>query len=134
MAPKIKVLMADDEPDVLMVMAKKLREHGFDVIEAKDGYEAWDKIRFELPDVVLLDLVMPGMDGFEVLRKLRQEPPDTKWRPVIIVSAKDELSDMQESFSLEADHYITKPCRVEDIIKGIDLMVKLIPQRRTSDE
>lgn len=134
MAGKVKVLMADDEPDVLMIMAKKLREHGFDVIEATDGEDAWDKIRIERPDIVLLDLVMPGMDGFEVLKKLRQDPPDSKWRPVIIVSAKDELTDMQRGFSLEADHYIPKPCRIEDIVKGINLMLKLIPQRKISDE
>jgi len=134
MEGKIKILMADDEPDVLMIMAKKLREHGFEVIEATDGVDAWEKIQASRPDIVLLDLVMPRMDGFDVLKKLRQNPLDSKWRPVIIVSAKDELADMQRGFSLEADHYVTKPCRIEDIIKGINLMLKLIPQRRISDE
>jgi len=129
MDSKGKILIAEDEPDVLQVMAKRIKEEGYDVAPAHDGEEAWNKIRSEEPDVILLDLVMPKMSGFEVLKSLRQNPPSQKWQPVIIVSAKDELDDMHKGFQLEADHYLTKPCSMDDVMRGIRLMLSLIPQR-----
>lgn len=131
---QIKVLIADDEKDIIDIMAKKVRDAGYVVFESYDGQDAWDKIETVDPDVILLDLTMPKMDGFEVLKKLREDPPLKKWRPVIIVSAKGELDDMKKGFSLEADHYITKPCKMEDVLKAIRLMVGLIPQRKSSME
>jgi DNA-binding response OmpR family regulator len=125
----IKVLMADDEPEILNIMAKKVAQEGFGVITARDGVEAWGKIETENPDVIILDLTMPKMDGFTVLQKLRKNPPTQKWQPVIIVSAQDEYGTIHKSIDLEADHYITKPCRIDEIIRGIRLMVGLIPQR-----
>ncbi len=129
-----KVLIADDEPDILEVMARKIKAEGYAVVMARDGQEAWDKIGQEKPDVILLDLIMPKMDGYAVLEKLRQEPVAKKWAPVIIVSAQGELTDIRRGFDLEADHYITKPCRIEDVLNGIRLMVKLIPQRMDAAE
>ncbi len=134
MTTPIKVLMADDEEDILSVMAKKIGKEGYQVVTACNGQEAWEKIQSESPDVVLLDLTMPKMDGFQVLKNLREKPPSTKWQPVIIISARRELEDMQKGFSLEADHYISKPCAVADILKAIQLMVKLIPQHKTQSE
>lgn len=131
---KVKVLMADDERDVLEVMSKKIRMEGYDVITAEDGLQAWDFIVSESPDVILLDLTMPGMDGFTLLKKLREHPPSDKWQPVIIVSGLNELCDMQKGFSLEADHYLTKPCRIDEILKAIRLMASLIPQRKSKSE
>ncbi|HOW35574.1 MAG TPA: response regulator [Candidatus Omnitrophota bacterium] len=130
----IKVLIADDEKDTLEIMAKKVSEIGYQVVTAHDGQEAWDKIQSELPDVILLDLTMPKMDGLTVLKNLREHPPSKKWQPVIIVSARGELEDMKTGFTLEADHYLTKPCEMEAILKGIRLMVSLIPQRRSKKE
>ena len=132
--PEIKVLVADDEKDVLEIMAKRIAKEGYAVVMAVDGQEAWDKIIAESPDVILLDLTMPKMDGLEVLKKLRENPSTDKWQPVIIVSARRELEDMQKGLSLEADHYITKPCNMNDIIKGIKLMISLIPQRKSKKE
>ncbi|MCA9398813.1 MAG: response regulator [Candidatus Omnitrophica bacterium] len=132
---KIKVLMADDEEDILNIMAKKVTQAGYDVIKAIDGQDAWEKICNEVPDIIVLDLNMPKKDGFEVLKELRENPPDTKTQqPVIIVSARRELEDIKQGYEFDADHYISKPCDVEDIIKSIALMVKLLPQRKTSQE
>ncbi len=130
----IKVLIADDEPDVLAAMKKKVVNAGYAVITAKDGEEAWEKIKSELPDVILLDLTMPKLDGLEVLKNLRQNPPSVKWQPVIIVSARKELEDMKKGFSLDADHYLTKPCDMDAILKGIRTMVSLIPLRKSKLE
>ncbi len=125
----IKVLIADDEEAILGIMANKVAAQDYTVVTARDGQEAWDKIVSENPDVIILDIVMPKMDGWSVLHKLRSEPPSKKWQPVIIVSALGEMEHVQKGLDLEADHYLTKPCRIEDVLKGIRLMVSLIPVR-----
>ena len=130
----VKILIADDEPDILEIMAKRVHQEGYEVVTACDGQEAWDKIGLDDPDVILLDLAMPRMDGFTVLEKLRRTPPSAKWQPVIIVSANNEYENFKKGFALEADHYLAKPCNLEDIIKAIKLMISLIPQRKSISE
>lgn len=127
----IKILIADDEDVVLEIMARKIASQGYEVITAKDGQEAWDKIVSNVPDVIILDLNMPKMDGWALLSRLRQNPPTKRWQPVIIISARNELESLQKGINLEADHYLTKPCQIEDILKAIRLMLSLIPQRNT---
>ena len=127
----LKVLMADDELEILEIMAKKVEAQGYTVITAQDGQEAWEKIQSESPDVIVLDLTMPKMDGFEVLGRLRENPPQDKWQPVIIVSARTELEDVQKGISMEAEHYLMKPCSIEDILKAIRLMAGLIPHHKS---
>jgi DNA-binding response OmpR family regulator len=130
----LKVLMADDEPDVLDIMAKKVFVQGYTVIKARDGEEAWKKIQNESPDIIVLDLNMPKMTGFEVLQKLREMPPEEKWQPVIIVSSRNELDDVKKGLSLEAEHYLVKPCSIEEVIKAIRLVASLIPQHKLPSE
>ncbi len=125
----IKILIADDESMVLEIMARKIASQGYEVITANDGQEAWAKIVRDVPDIILLDLNMPKMDGWTVLSQLRKNPPTKRWQPVIIVSAQNELGSFQKGVNLEADHYLTKPCQMEDILKGIRLMLSLVPQR-----
>jgi DNA-binding response OmpR family regulator len=127
----IKILIADDEDVVLEIMARKIASQDYEVITAKDGQEAWAKINSELPDVIILDLNMPKMDGWAVLTQLRLKPPAKRWQPVIIVSAQSELESFKKGMDLEADHYLTKPCSIEDILKAIRLMLSLVPQRNT---
>jgi len=128
-AHPIKILIADDEDVVLEIMARKIASRGYEVITAKDGQEAWDKIVSDVPDIIILDLKMPKMDGWALLSRLRQNPPTKSWQPVIIISAQNELENFQKGMNLEADHYLTKPCQIEDILKAIRLMLSLIPQR-----
>ena len=130
----LKILIAEDEPEVLEITAKKIAEKGYSVVTAADGEEAWQKIQSESPDIIVLDLNMPKQDGFEVLQKLREHPPEEKWQPVIIVSARTRLEDVKKGLSLEAEHYIVKPCSIEDIFKAIRLMTGLIPQHKPSSE
>jgi len=127
----IKVLIADDEDVVLEIMARKIASQGYEVITAKDGQEAWNKIISGVPDIIILDLNMPKMDGWAVLSQLRQNPPTKRWQPVIIVSAQNELASFQKGMNLEADHYLTKPCQIDDVFRAIRLMLSLIPQRNT---
>jgi CheY-like chemotaxis protein len=127
----IKILIADDEDVVLEIMAKKIASQDYDVITAKDGQEAWSKIVSELPDVIILDLNMPKMDGWAVLSQLRRNPPTKRWQPVIIVSAQNELESFKKGMDLEADHYLSKPCPIENILKAIRLVLSLVPQHNT---
>jgi DNA-binding response OmpR family regulator len=131
MTSPYKILVADDEGLILDIMTSKIAAQGYKVISARDGEEAWAKIILESPDIILLDITMPKMNGLEVLKRLRSEPPSKKWQPVIIVSAAGDLEKIKESLALEADHYLTKPCRMEDILKAIRMMVSLIPHRNT---
>ena len=123
--------MADDEDAILEIMARRVASQGYKVIVARNGVEAWAKIVSDSPDIIILDLTMPQMTGWEVLAKLRKDPPSPKWQPVIIVSAQSDSEKIKEGFEAEADHYLTKPCRIEDILKAIRLMASLIPQRDT---
>ena len=127
----IKILVADDEDVVLEIMASKIASQDYEVITACDGQEAWEKIVSQDPDVIILDLIMPKMDGWAVLSRLRNDPPTKRWQPVIIISGQNELESFQKGVDLEADHYLTKPCQIEDILKAIRLMLSLIPQRDT---
>ena len=126
---KFKVLIADDEPDILKVMVKAVKAHGYDVVSAANGQEAWDKIKKDNPDIILLDLIMPEMHGLTILKKLKQDPLPGKWQPVIIISALGELEDVKKGFSFEAEHYITKPCTLETILKAVDMMARQITQK-----
>jgi len=125
----MKVLMADDDADILRLVSQKVKEEGYEVICAKDGEEAWQKIQAENPDIVVLDLSMPKMHGFEVLKALRENPPSQKWLPVIICSGEQELGITKKGFELEADHYVRKPCSYHEVIKAVKLMGSLIPQQ-----
>ena len=130
MLSPIKILIADDEEILLEIMVNKISAQGYQVITAKDGQAAWDQIISQSPDVIVLDVTMPKMDGWEVLSRLRTENPSKKWQPVIIVSAETDISKINKGFALEADHYLIKPCRIEDILKSIKLMLALLPQRQ----
>ena len=130
----LKILVAEDEPDVLNVMCKAVAREGYNVVTAADGEEAWQKIQSEIPDMILLDINMPVKNGFEVLKLVRENPSGDKWQPVIIVSARSELNDIRNSYNLEADHYIAKPCQMDDVLKAIRLMAALIPQHKKPAE
>jgi two-component system, OmpR family, alkaline phosphatase synthesis response regulator PhoP len=127
--PEIKVLIADDDKGFLTLMSKKITEVGYTVLTAQDGQEAEARIAADSPDVIILDISMPKLDGLSVLKHLREQsiPSKETWQPVIIVSGHKDLEQMTKAYNLQADHYITKPCSVEDITKSIELMVSLIP-------
>ena len=124
-----KILVVDDEKDVVESVQKGLLRQGYEVVCAYDGQEAIEKVSSDNPDIILLDLTLPKKDGFAVLQEVRQNHVD-KWRPVIIISGKTELDSLRKGYDLEADHYLTKPCDMKNIIRGIETMISLIPLRR----
>jgi len=124
-----KLLVVDDDRDIVEVLKKRLSQEGYEVAVAYDGEEALLKVKAENPDVVLLDLMMPKLNGFEVLKEIREKHKD-KWRPVIIISANTELDSVKNCYSLDADHYLTKPCTIDNVLRGVSTMISLIPLRQ----
>lgn len=108
MADGPKILVVDDELDVLLLCRVNLEYEGYHVLEAKDGYEALRKVREDPPDLVLLDVMMTGMDGWQVLSQLKSDPKFASI-PVIMLTAKVTERDQITGLTGGAVDYITKP-------------------------
>lgn len=122
-----KILFVDDEKNLVDIFSAGLIKAGYEVVIAYDGEQALEKLGQDKPDVVILDLMMPKLNGFEVLIEIRKR--FKKWIPVIIYSAESELESVKKAYGLEADHYLTKPCSIDNIIRGVETMLSLIPLR-----
>jgi twitching motility two-component system response regulator PilH len=103
-----KVLVVDDEPSVVKMVVFRLKKEGLDVVIAQNGTEGLEKAKAETPDLILLDVTMPGMSGHEVLVKLK-ESAETKSIPVIMFTAKGQVEDVERSSREGAVDYIAKP-------------------------
>ncbi len=123
-----KILVVDDSKDAVDVLSKRLIREGYEVAVAFDGEEALLKVKEANPDVILLDLMMPKLNGFEVLKEIREKQKD-KWRPIIIVSAQAELESLQKCYSMEADHYLIKPCSIDNVLQAVKTMISLLSAR-----
>jgi DNA-binding response OmpR family regulator len=111
----VKVLVVDDELLIRQFLTTGLRYEGYEVLEASDGGEALKlATRFE-PDVVVLDLMMPGTDGYEVCRRLRGRPD----LGIVMLTARDELEDRVRGLDLGADDYLVKPFEFEELLSRI---------------
>ncbi len=105
---KEHILIVDDEEDILELVRFNLSKEGYQVICAATGEKAVEIARSELPDLVVLDLMLPGMDGLEVAKFLKNDP-ETQNIPIIMLTAKGEESDVVTGLELGADDYVTKP-------------------------
>lgn len=113
-----KILAADDDPIVQQFVTSILMENGFEVYTASDGEEAIQQIRNLVPDLIVLDLIMPYRDGYEVLRLLRQEPAH-KDTPVIILSAKSKEEDIIRGLEGGADDFMIKPFNALELVARV---------------
>ncbi len=114
------ILVVDDEPRMISFMRMNLEIEGCRVISATNGREALDRARVDLPDVILLDIMMPGMDGFEVLRRLRESSAV----PVIVLTAKDDEDDRIRGLELGADDYMGKPFSQRELVSRIRAVLR----------
>ena len=115
-----KILIVDDEERMVRFIRLNLEHDGFRVIEAYNGNQAINKIRSNLPDLILLDVMMPDIDGFEVLRILRE----TSVIPVIMLTAKGEEDDRVRGLELGADDYITKPFSPRELVSRVRAVLR----------
>jgi DNA-binding response OmpR family regulator len=119
MTEKARVLVADDNPDILFLLRTNLDAAGFETITVTDGELALRAIEEQHPDVLLLDLMMPVLDGWGVLERLEEQASDL---PIIVVSASDSAANIQRATELGATGYVTKPFNLRgltDMIRGV---------------
>ena len=117
-----KILVVDDNLDSILIMRSTLETHGFTVLSAQSGPDALEQLRTEVPDLILLDVMMPQMSGLEVLQRIKSAHATAKV-PVIMVTAKMQDEDVMTGYQLGADYYITKPCTAKQLLYGIGLVL-----------
>ena len=119
--PEARILVVDDEPNILELLAASLRFAGFEVQTAADGRSALEVARSFGPDLLVLDVMMPGMDGFDVLRSLRGGGSRT---PVLFLTARDAAEDKVQGLTLGGDDYVTKPFSLEEVVARIRAVLR----------
>ncbi|CAN5550077.1 response regulator transcription factor [soil metagenome] len=117
-----KVLVIDDEPIVLEVVAEYLTRDGFSVITAADGTDGLQRFNAERPDIVILDLMLPGIDGLELCRQIRMQSNI----PIIMVTAKSEETDAVIGLSVGADDYVTKPFGPKELVARVKAVLRRV--------
>jgi DNA-binding response OmpR family regulator len=115
-----KILVVDDEVDIVDFIDDYLTGEGYEVIKAYDGVEALDKIRQNLPDLVVLDVMLPGLDGFEVCKQMRTESTV----PILMVTAKDTDVDKIVGLEIGADDYMPKPFNPRELVARVKAILR----------
>ncbi|MEZ5210412.1 MULTISPECIES: response regulator transcription factor [unclassified Gordonia (in: high G+C Gram-positive bacteria)] len=121
LARPAKVLVVDDEENIRELLSVSLKFQGYDVTTATDGPNAVDLARSVRPDVVVLDVMMPGMDGFGVLRRLRADGISA---PALFLSARDSVADKVNGLTIGGDDYVTKPFSLEEVIARLEVLLR----------
>jgi two-component system KDP operon response regulator KdpE len=112
----LRVLVVDDEPPIRRFLRTSLTAQGYDIVEAEDGAKALEEVRRRSPDLLVLDLGLPGIDGLEVIRHLRGRGVSL---PIIVLSSRVDEAGKVEALDLGADDYVTKPFGVEELLARI---------------
>jgi DNA-binding response OmpR family regulator len=118
-----KIVIVEDEPDILEVLSYNLKREGYEVLTASDGVAALALIRRETPDLILLDLMLPGMDGIEICGSIKKDP-QTQNCLIIMVTAKGEESDIVLGLGVGADDYIAKPFSPRELIARVKAVMR----------
>lgn len=120
-----RLLVVDDEPKLLRAVAVDLQGEGYDVSVARSGAEALISVAQKMPDLIISDIRMPGMDGYEFARRLRQNQ-STALIPIIFLTAKDTTQDRIEGFRTGVDAYLTKPFEPDELLAVIDSILNRV--------
>jgi diguanylate cyclase (GGDEF)-like protein len=124
------VLVADDDEDIRAYLEVALELAGYDVLHACDGFEVLERARFGHPDLILLDVMMPGLDGLEALERLRGDPR-TSHLPVLLLSARAQREDAIAGLDAGADDYLTKPVETDELLARLRAALRRADQQRT---
>src|SRR5437773_11162572 len=119
-AKKTTILTADDDPQLLRLIARNLQFEGYDVLSASDGKQALELVEQHVPDLVILDVMMPKMDGFTVCQQVREFSSV----PIIIVTARGQDQDKIRGLDLGADDYLTKPFSVDELLARVRAVLR----------
>ena len=117
-----RVLVVDDEPDVLLLCRLNLEQDGHEVLEAPNGQVALEIVREDIPDLIVLDLMLPGIDGYDVLRTLRADQA-TAGVKVLVLTAKSLQADRERSRDLGAAAFLTKPFLPDELVTTVNRLL-----------
>ncbi|MDD4835738.1 MAG: response regulator transcription factor [Dethiosulfovibrio sp.] len=118
-----RILLVEDESSIVDVVSQALRRHGFEVSTADNGDDALEMLYPVLPDLVLLDLMLPGMDGWEVCRRIRSAS-ETKSLPIIMMTARRDERDLVQGLGIGADDYIKKPFSLVELVARVKSVIR----------
>jgi len=127
-----KILIVDDEKDIVELIAYNLEREGFAVLRAYDGQAAWEAVKTEKPNLAVLDLMLPGISGLDVCKLIRRHK-ETEMMPVIMVTAKSDQVDKILGLELGADDYMTKPFHVRELIARIRAVLRRAEGRKNPE-
>lgn len=119
---KKKILIVDDEPNIVMALEYAFQKNNFEVFIARDGHEALTILENNIPDAILLDIMMPHVDGYETLKQIKQNN-QLKHTKVIFLSAKNKSSDIDKGLNLGADLYLSKPFSIKKVLTTINQLI-----------
>jgi DNA-binding response OmpR family regulator len=125
----MKILVVEDEQPIRKLIDLNLRLENHEVITAADGYEALERTAAGQPDLIILDIMLPGLDGWEVLRRLRQDA-EFQDTPVVVLTALVQDADIIRGWQLGADEYITKPFSPVALVKTVQMVLNRTPEER----
>lgn len=120
-----KILIVDDDPNILLSLEFLLRKNNYQVYIARNGMEALSAIEQELPDIVLLDVMMPDLDGYEVCEFIRKNETYAHAK-VIFISARSKESDIEKGYEMGADLYVVKPFSTRTLLEKITELVAIV--------
>lgn len=115
---KRKILIVDDEPNIVMALEYAFKKQDFDVFIARDGQEALQILETIIPNVVILDIMMPNVDGYQTLNFIKEKSSLTNTK-VVFLTAKNKASDIEKGLKLGANKYLTKPFSIKKIVSEI---------------
>lgn len=117
-----RVLVVDDEPNIVLSLEFLMEQAGFDVVTAQDGEQALEQVNSTTPDLLLLDISLPGMSGFDVLERLRGQQA-TAHLPIIMLTAHGRDVEREKGMALGADDYITKPFSTQTLVEKVQALL-----------
>jgi len=117
------ILVVDDNHDIVMITRSTLEKKGFKVVTANNGLEAIEKLKEQVPDAVILDVMMPDVSGWEVLDFIKNEETTAKV-PVILMSARDRGEQVSAGYAYGADYYLTKPCTRDRLLTAVGQVLR----------
>lgn len=128
---RMKVLVVEDEPSLIFTLRDTLESEGYDVVVSEEGTQAVSMVKEHKPDIMILDIMLPGKSGYDILEEIRKEKFTF---PVIMLTAKDQEPDKVKGLNLGADDYLTKPFGVKELLARIEARLRRAGTYSTSGE
>lgn len=120
----MNIMVVDDEPDMVSVVTAMLKKRGYHVTQAYSGQECLEKVALDKPDLILMDVMMPGIDGFEATKRIKEDP-ELKDVPVVMLTAKTNKEAKIEGFQTSfCDGYVEKPVKMKDLMKVVSWILE----------